>query len=240
MALEARGVSFSYPCGRALLERVSLRVEPGERVALTGPSGRGKTTLCRILAGYLEPGEGAVLVDGVSLPDIRRGTRPLGSRADQPGIHSNGGRADASGPLPVQLVWQHPEQAMDPLLRIWRSLSEAAPDARRQHDVAEALDAGGLSDALGIRAEWLDRFPHELSGGELMRLCIARALMARPRYLIFDEATSMLDAITQAEIWRALIGCADARGMGLVVVSHSPALISRVATRCVDLGPLEE
>ena len=77
---------------------------------------------------------------------------------------------------------------------------------------------------------------HELSGGELMRFCIARALLAHPRYLICDEMSAMLDAVTQAEVWRALLALAEERGMGIVMVSHAPALLDRIATRRVSVG----
>ena len=90
-------------------------------------------------------------------------------------------------------------------------------------------------EELGIRREWMDRFPHELSGGELQRFCIARALGANPRYLIADEISTMLDALTQAQLWRFLRDEAERRGLGMVVVSHSPALLEQVATRVVDL-----
>lgn len=210
MALTGDSLTFSYPCGKVLLRDFSIEVAPGERVAVTGPSGRGKTTLCRLLAGHLAPSAGRVLVDGRELP--------------------------ARGVRPVQLIGQHPEQAFDPLLRIWHSVGEAAGSGcRRREWVEDALGKVDLLDALAIRDEWLDRYPHELSGGELARLSMARALLAHPRYLVCDEMTAMLDAVTQADIWREVMRIADERGMGLLVVSHSPALLDRVATRRVAL-----
>jgi peptide/nickel transport system ATP-binding protein len=102
------------------------------------------------------------------------------------------------------------------------------------------LDEGGtvtsqLREELGIRDEWLARHPHELSGGELQRFCIARALAAGPRYLIADEISTMLDAVTQARIWQTLLSACEARSIGLVFVSHSPALTRRLATRTIEL-----
>ncbi len=213
MSLKAQDVSFAYPGHTPVLDRVSLTVERGERVALCARSGRGKTTLCRVLAGYSMPQAGAVLVDDAPLP--RRGARP------------------------VQLIWQHPEQAFDPLVRMRRSLVEGVPQAVRASRGGAARLAHvrkcGLLERFGIREPWLERFPHELSGGELMRFCIVRALLAEPRYLLCDEMTAMLDAVTQAELWGELIKIAEARGMGLLLVSHSPALVERVATRIVNL-----
>lgn len=197
MTLEARGITFGYAGRPALYQGFSLEVAPGERVALAAPSGFGKTTLCRILAGYERPQAGEVLVDGKPLP--RRGA------------------------CPVQMIGQHPERALDPRMRMEASLAEAG----------EA--PGGLLDALGIRGEWMRRFPHELSGGELQRFCIARALVASPRYLVADEISTMLDAITQAQLWRFVVEAAGERDMGIVLVSHSPALTARIATRKVDL-----
>ncbi|MEF9875646.1 MAG: ATP-binding cassette domain-containing protein [Gordonibacter sp.] len=196
--LEARGISFGYGSGRPLYEGFDLVVDSHERVALSAPSGFGKTTLCRLLAGYEQPHAGSILVDG----------RPLPKR----------------GACPVQMIWQHPEGAVDPRLRMEQTLAEAggAPDE--------------LLDALGIQDRWLSRYPHELSGGELQRFCIARAFAVQPRYLIADEVSTMLDAVTQAQIWRFLVSETEARGMGLVFVSHSPALTERVATRMVSLA----
>ena len=196
-ALEARGVSFAYPGGRQLFGHLDLRIEPGERVALVAPSGFGKTTLCRILAGYLEPFEGDVLVDGTPLP--RRGVRP------------------------VQLIGQHPEAMVDPRIRMRAIVEEAG-------SVGDEIVEG-----LGLREAWMHRHPHELSGGELQRFCIARALAANPRYLICDETTAMFDAVAQEEIWRFLIGYTRRHDIGLVLVSHSPSLVKRVATCRIKL-----
>lgn len=195
--LEARGIAFSYPGGRTLYDGLDFSVEPGERVALQAPSGFGKTTLCRILAGYLQPQAGQVLVDGMLLP--------------------------LRGVCPVQLVGQHPEHMVNPRMRLRSVLEEAGPIRQ------------DLLDELGIRAEWMARHPHELSGGELQRFCIARALAANPRYLVCDETTAMFDAVTQVRVWRFLMRYAQERGMGVVLVSHSPALVEKVATRVVTL-----
>lgn len=195
--LEARDIAFAYPGARRLYDGFSISVAPGERVALASASGTGKTTLCRILAGYLRPDAGEVLVDGAALPK--------------------------RGACPVQLIGQHPENMVDSRMRMKAVLEEASP-------IRDDLRVG-----LGIRDEWLRRYPHELSGGELQRFCIARALAADPRYLVCDETTAMFDALTQAEVWRFLMEYADGHDMGVLLVSHSPALISRVATRTVRL-----
>ena len=195
MVLEAKDITFRYPRQRGgpVLDRVSLTLRSGERVGLFAASGRGKTTLCKLLAGWEEPDSGRVLLDGAPLP--RRGA------------------------CPVQLLWQHPEEAVDPLLPLGRTLSEAGPADR------------GLLDGLGVRDSWLERYPSELSGGELQRICVARAMGPELRFLLCDEASAMLDLITQARLWRFLLDQAEERGLGLLVVSHDAALLERVCTR---------
>ena len=211
--LEARDLTFAYPGAAPVLQGVSLCVAPGERVALQAPSGFGKTTLCRMLAGYLQPTAGQILLDGKALP--KRGV------------------------CPVQLVWQHPEKAVDPRMRMAAMLAEAGVGHKRLRSLSDdalSQDHRELLGRLGIREKWLTRFPHELSGGELQRFCIARALAARPRYLIADEISTMLDALTQAQIWHVLLEESAAQNMGVILVSHSPSLTKRVATRTVELG----
>lgn len=191
--LEARSITFRYgPREPLIYDGFSFSVRPGERIHLDAPSGFGKTTLCRLLSGYLRPLSGAVLMDGASLP--------------------------SRGACPVQMIGQHPERVLDPRMRMQASLAEAGE-----------VDAGLLA-RLGIRDEWLTRFPHELSGGEMQRFCIARALMARPKYLIADEISTMLDAVTQAQIWQVILEEADAQNMGLVFTTHSRPLATRLLT----------
>ena len=196
MSLEGKHLSFRYPRrGRQpVLEDVSLTLAPGERLGLTAPSGRGKTTLCRLLAGYERPDRGEVLLDGLPLSRWR-------------------------GPCPVQLIGQHPETMLDPLLPLGVSLEEAGPADPR------------LLDALHIQPGWLTRYPQELSGGELQRFCIARALGPETRYLLCDETSAMLDFITQAQLWAFLTQEARRRDLGLLIVSHSAPLLERICTR---------
>ncbi len=200
MRLEARDITFHYP-GRKkkpVLKKFSIAIESGERVGLRAPSGRGKTTLCRLLAGYEKPQKGQVLLDG----------RPL---------------AGYRGACPVQMVWQHPETVVDPLLRLKDTLAEAGEIELE------------LTEKLHIEEGWLERFPTELSGGELQRFCLARALHSGTRFLLCDEISAMLDLVTQAQIWDLLQKESEKRDLGLLVVSHNEALMERVCTRVVDL-----
>ncbi len=196
--LEARGVGHRHgKNGPWVVREVDLTVAPGEVVGLFGPSGAGKTTLCNILGGYLEPEAGAVFVDGA----------PLSRR----------------GYSPVQCIHQHPELAVNPRWPLSRTLREAwSPPA-------------ALLGALGILPGWLGRYPHELSGGELQRLVVARALGPKTRYLVADEMTVMLDALTQARLWRTVMDHCRERGVGMLVISHDAALLSRVCFRTISL-----
>ena len=124
---------------------------------------------------------------------------------------------------PVQMIWQHPEQAVNPRLRMKNVIEEGDRTAPE------------LIEKLGIEPDWMNRFPTELSGGELQRFCIARALGQRTRFLLADEITTMLDLITQSQIWHFLIEETERRNIGMLVVSHSPELIKKVCTRVIEL-----
>ena len=174
MALEAQDVYFRYNKKQPwVLEGRSLKLERGERLALFAPSGRGKSTLAMLLAGYLAPTQGQILLDGEPLP--------------------------SKGVCPVQLIYQHPEKAINPRWRLGRVLEESGS---LQEDMLEAF---------GIERPWLQRFPRELSGGELQRFCVARALLSGAQYLICDEISTMLDVITQAQIWNVVLAEAERR-----------------------------
>ena len=199
MILEAKNLSFRYEeSGRKILDQFSLQVDSSERVGILAPSGFGKTTLCKILAGYEEPETGTVLMDGKSLYSYK-------------------------GYCPVQMIWQHPEQTVNPRLRM-RNVFEEGDQVETE-----------LIKKLGIEPDWMNRFPTELSGGELQRFCIARALGKRTRFLLADEISTMLDLITQSQIWHFLMEETQRRGIGMIVVSHSPELVEKVCTRVVEL-----
>ncbi|MDE5931612.1 MAG: ATP-binding cassette domain-containing protein [Lachnospiraceae bacterium] len=199
MALEAKNISFRYdPKQPWILEDYTLKIDQGERLAVSAPSGYGKTTLALLLAGYLKPEKGIILLDDKPLP--------------------------AKGICPVQLICQHPEKAINPRWKLKRVLEESG---RLREDVL---------DAFGIERAWLDRFPRELSGGELQRFCVARALMSGADYLICDEISTMLDVITQAQIWNVVLEEAEKRNMGIIAVTHNRHLAERIATRTIDLS----
>ncbi len=203
MRLEMRDVSYRYTRhSPPVLQDVSLVVSEGERVGILAPSGYGKSTLLQLLAGYLEPQRGTVVIDGQ--PQPRRGRSP------------------------VHLINQHPEEAINPRWRMRRVLEEGGPLR------------GSVLEALGIATDWLTRFPRELSGGELQRFNVARALLSEPRFLLADEISTMLDVITQAQIWTYLLQEVKLRGAGLVVVSHNEHLVRRVCTRVIRLDDINE
>lgn len=197
--LQASDIRFRYNQQSPwLLDGISVEIGPGEIVGLNGQSGQGKTTLAKILTGYLKPSSGVVLLDSSPLAKI--------------------------GYCPVQLVFQHPDLTINPHFPMSKALTEGG------------FDGCALAERLGIDPSWLSRYPHELSGGELQRIALARALGPRTRYLIVDETTAMLDAITQVTIWEFLIRAVAERGLGLLAISHDGALLNRVAARVVTLS----
>ena len=128
---------------------------------------------------------------------------------------------------PVQLINQHPERGFNPRWTLGRSLAESfQPD--------ESLLA-----RLGIKTSWLNRYPHELSGGELQRFAIARALNPKTAFLIADEITVMLDAVSQAQIWQVLLHISKERELGILVISHNPQLLNRICSRILLMTDLD-
>ena len=224
--LVARDLAFARRNGGAVFAGVDVDLAPGARLALRGASGVGKSTLCRVLAGQLTPSAGVVLVGGEPIGDgwgQRAGRR---FRAERPfravGPFKDGRSRRMGRACPVQLVSQHPEEAFDPALSLRASLAEAG-------DV-DGPRADHLMRIFSVEGEWLSRRPHEVSGGQLMRVALVRALMASPRVLICDESTASLDLLSQEEIWRAVVDCQESEGFGLIVVSHDSSLVERLAT----------
>lgn len=203
MYLKACNISYSHiPKGKNIFNNLSFDIESGECIAIVAPSGFGKTTLCKILAGYEKPKSGTVLLDGIPIQELK-------------GYH------------PVQMIWQHPEQVLNPRLRMKQILKEVGE-----------IDQG-LLDSLGIQEKWLNRFPRELSGGELQRFCIARVLNKKTKFLLADEITTMFDLITQSQIWKVILEFCKKENIGIVMISHSQALIDRISTKQVFLKDLD-
>lgn len=195
MLLEAKDVSFGYTKKNLVLNHINFSVNAGERVALIGPSGCGKSTLSQILSGYLTPSSGRVLFNGKSLPKEKY--------------------------CPVQLIYQHPEKAINPRWKMEKTLTEGwKPDE-------------AFLEEIGIEKQWLTRYPNELSGGEMQRFCVARALGPQTKIIIADEMSSMLDMITQAQIWNLTLNIIKKRGLGLLVVTHNIELAERICSRVV-------
>ncbi len=198
MRLKAQGICFDYDGKKPVLTEIDFSLESGEVAGIFAPSGFGKTTLAKILAGYLVPKAGSVTIEGAEGSSF-------------PGYH------------PVQLILQHPEKAVDPKWKMRKIMCEAAEPPVK------------FIKALGIKESWLDRWPTELSGGELQRFCVLRVLNEKTKFLIADEMTSMLDAVTQVQLWDAVLGYAKEHGIGVGVISHDRALLERICHRIVEL-----
>jgi peptide/nickel transport system ATP-binding protein len=199
----------------------SLEVYEGEVVALVGETGSGKTTLGRLLVGLLEADGGRVVFEGQDLAGVsgrarkalRRRRRALQRR--------------------LQFIAQDPFDAVSPRLTVAEIVREpldiqkVGTAAERGEKVREALHAVGLP----TEPDFLARRAHELSGGQLQRAAIARALVLDPKLVVADEPVSMLDASEQAKVINLLKEIQSERGMGLLLVSHDLALVRKVADR---------
>jgi len=199
MLLKGENINFGYKRNNYILKEVNISLNSSEVLGLIGDSGSGKSTLCKILSGYENNYQGDVNIDGKEIP----------------------GR----GYNPVQLVFQHPERAVNPKWKMKDILNEG-------HDVPQ-----DILDSFGIKQGWLNRWPNELSGGELQRFALARALSPKTKFLIADEITTMVDAITQAQIWNTVLEIAEEQNIGVLVVSHEKKLIEQL---CSDIIYLDD
>lgn len=202
MLLKAENINFKYGGNKYILNDINLSVNNNEVVGIVAPSGFGKTTLAKILAGYIKPDKGRVVLDGFEKK-----------------------KNDFN---PIQLIFQHPEKSVNPKWKMRKILNEA-------YEVS-----GEMIEAMGIKEEWLNRWPSELSGGELQRFCVLRALSPKTKFLIADEMTTMLDAITQAQIWNVVIDYCKKNSIGLIVISHDRDLVNIVCDRVINLEENKE
>ncbi|CAA9218485.1 MAG: Oligopeptide transport ATP-binding protein OppD [uncultured Acidimicrobiales bacterium] len=218
--LAASRISKCFGQGRkavTAVDDVSLTLREGESVGLVGPSGSGKSTLARILSGHLAADSGEVLLEGEPMPTKWRGE-------------------DRQRRRRVQLVMQDPTDALSPRLDVEALVREPLDLAKGDDDdpkqvVAEALESVGLPST----GTFLRAHSHELSGGQLQRVALARALVTKPKLLVADEPTAMLDASEQARLLVVLRERQVEMGLGLVLISHDLAVVRKVTDRMVVL-----
>ena len=202
--------------GLAVLAGFDLEAEPGSRTCIIGDSGVGKSTVLRVLLGLQAVDRGAISIDGRPLQDWLRSDRLALRRKLQP-------------------VFQNAAAALPPRRRIGAILREplhihGIAAAEHQQRCADALDAVQLPNTLD------QRYVHELSGGQQQRLALARALVLQPQWLLADEPTSALDPATSLQITQLLRGISEQRALGLLVVTHDPALPLQLDAQVVRLA----
>lgn len=208
--LELRGVVRSYRTGgwfaprqeRQVLRGVDLTVREGGCTGVVGPSGAGKSTLCRIALGLEQPDGGMVRFMG---RDVRHG---LGKDRRH-----------------VQVVFQNSVNAVNPRLTVERIIGEPLENFTTLNRRQRRTHAGELLEQVHLSPALLDRLPHRLSGGQLQRVCIARALAPRPRLILLDEALSSLDMLVQARVLDMLAELRRATGTAYLFVTHDVRLV---------------
>ena len=226
VVVEAEGVKVWFPLRDGLFARprmlravdgVSLAVRQGETLGVVGESGSGKSTLARAVLNLILPTEGAVLVMGRDITEIDR-AQMRAARRD------------------LQIVFQDPLASLDPRVTIGQSIAEpllvhqpGMDRAQREREVAAMMARVELDPAL------LNRYPHELSGGQNQRVGIARAMILKPKLAICDEAVSALDVTIRAQIIDLLIDLQKEMGLAMIFISHDLAVVREISHRVLVL-----
>ena len=224
-ALEVHGLGKTFGGRRTLLggrrptvsavRNVTFSVARGETLGIVGESGCGKSTLARMLVGLLPPTSGTIEIEGRNLSD-------------------QAGNPAAFGRL-IQYVFQDPISSLNPRKTIRQILEAPLIHLLGMGASARAARVAELLDAVHLRAEFLERFPHEFSGGQAQRIGIARALAAAPRILVLDEPVSALDVSVQAQVLNLLAELRRAYDLTYLIISHDLAVIEAVSERIAVL-----
>jgi len=237
--LEVRALTKRYAIGRRArrsevqaLTEVDLAVAPGEVLALVGESGSGKTTFARTVTALERRTSGEILVGGEPLP-ARPGSRRLRRHRGQ-----------------VQMIFQDPYASLDPLHSIGSTVGRPLRSFRIVPSDQVRASTEALLEEVGLvpAKEFLKRYPHELSGGQRQRVGIARALAVRPRLIVADEPTSMLDVSIRLTILNLLLDLQQTQALSLIFITHDLAsaqyMSDRVAImyagRIQEIGPTAE
>ncbi len=237
--LDARALSKRYPVGGGkrgamlhAVDAVDLVIAPGECVGLVGESGCGKSTLVRLLARLIDPTSGNIFLDGADTTAVSQArfvTMPDRAR--------------------IQVVFQDPSESLNPSFRVFDSIADPLKRLLGVRDQAKlTAQVHRAAELVGLPRELIQRYPHQLSGGQRARVGIARAIVVEPSLLILDEPTSALDVSVQAIILRLLADLQARLGMSYLFVSHDlnvvRLLCSRIVVmylgRVVEVAPTEE
>ncbi|MGW0698985.1 ABC transporter ATP-binding protein [Streptomyces sp. NPDC002867] len=210
--LDLQDVTAGYDRRHPVVRGASLRLAPGEAVGLLGPSGCGKSTLARVAALLHRPDAGRVVVDGEPVHGWRHAA-PRDLRTA------------------IGVVFQQPRLSADPRMTLRAVIAEPLRATGRRAEAAGRVEE--LAHTVGLTGELLGRRPHEVSDGQLQRACLARALVLRPRRLVCDEMTAMLDASTTAALVAAVESYRQDSGAGLLAVGHDHVLLKRWCDRTV-------
>ena len=216
--LKAENISKSFidrSSGKSfrLLQDVSLEIAPGEAVALMGGSGSGKSTLARLLLRLLPCDAGKIYFRGTEITELS-GKELAGFRRS------------------VQFISQRPESFLDPRKTLSYSLREALEVFSLPYAEEQALE---MLDLVKLNAKLLERYPHQVSGGEIQRICLVRALLLEPELLILDEPTSMLDISVQAQILHLLKDIRAQKQIAYLFISHDRLISEWLCDRVVRI-----
>ena len=195
--------------GSPVLQDISFDIPDGQIFGVFGKSGIGKSTLAKVLCGVYPPDAGAVTLDGQTLVSANH---PYDRRL---GIH-------------IQMVYQQPYATLDPSQKIGAGFTELIRYHRFNPKGKELSLTKEMLDKVGLAPQILAHLPHQISGGEAQRVAIARCLLFRPKLLILDEATSMLDVSTQANVLGMVRRQMRESGGSILLISHDEALVKLV------------
>ena len=193
------------------VDDVSFELFPGEKLAIIGESGSGKTTVVNMITRILDSTDGKILLDGEDITHYKRNKMKNIYRK-------------------MQMVFQTPTESFDPRCRLGDAVAESLRNAGMPKKEAMEI-VKELFKQCGLPEDFMKRYPHEVSGGQCQRAAIARAIAIKPRLLILDEATSALDVTVQAEILQLLDALQEERQMSYLFICHDIALVQNFCDR---------